>query len=65
MRLMRTVLLGVTLTIFAEAEARACSCGRALVGAGRLYLGVGGLLPPDATGFRGRVRSHSPTRTIG
>lgn len=51
MRLMRTVLLGVTLTIFAEAEARACSCGRALVGAGRLYLGVGGLLPPDATGF--------------
>ncbi|MCY0987820.1 hypothetical protein OV203_11845 [Nannocystis sp. ILAH1] len=52
MRLTPTaLLLSVALAIVAEAEARACSCGREIVGAGRLYLGAGGVLPPDAPGF--------------
>lgn len=45
------LLLSVALTLVAEAEARACSCGREIVGAGRLYLGAGDVLPPDAPGF--------------
>lgn len=43
--------LGVALFVAPWGYARACSCGRDIVGAGRLYLGAGDVLPPDATGF--------------
>lgn len=45
------LLMSVALTVMAEAEAQACSCGRQIIGAGRLYLGAGGVLPLDAPGF--------------
>lgn len=52
MKRMRAVVLwSAVLFVAAEGAAQACSCGRSLLGTGRLYVGAGGLLPPGAPGF--------------
>ncbi|PCC71548.1 hypothetical protein SAMN02745121_01093 [Nannocystis exedens] len=52
MRLATTVIVAsVALAVIGEGEARACSCAWPQLGAGRLYLGADGSLPPGARGF--------------
>ncbi|WAS94554.1 hypothetical protein [Nannocystis punicea] len=52
MRRARTVVMAsVALALIGEGEARACSCVWWGPGAGRLYLGANGSLPPDVRGF--------------